>query len=104
MRKLLESSNVRNLLANLSGDPANACDAVHLQARAQQEVQSKVEVVAGRAAKAVNNCAKEKAWPSKVEPFAHGTFSLPPEQLKAIRRAYQRPHPLQPEHSDDGSI
>uniref|UniRef100_A0A383V5A4 Uncharacterized protein n=1 Tax=Tetradesmus obliquus TaxID=3088 RepID=A0A383V5A4_TETOB len=72
-------------------------------AQAQQQAQSKVHVVASRAAKAVDNCAKEKAWPSKVEQFAHGTFSLPPEQLKAIRRAYQRPPPLQSEGSHEGS-
>lgn len=77
--------------------------AVRLQALLKQEVHSKVDVVAGRAAKAVDNCAREKAWPSKAEPFAHGTFSLPPEQLKAIRRAYQRPPALQGEHSDDES-
>jgi hypothetical protein len=87
-----------------SANSADACDAVRLQALAQQEVRSKVQVVAGRAAKAVDNCAKEKAWPSKVEPFAHGTFSLPPEQLKAIRRAYQRPPLLQDQPSDDGGI
>lgn len=74
-----------------------------MQALAQQQAQSKVHVVASRAAKAVDNCAKEKAWPSKVEQFAHGTFSLPPEQLKAIRRAYQRPPLLQSEGSDEGS-
>jgi hypothetical protein len=77
--------------------------ATHLQALAQQEAQSKVHVIASRAAKAVDNCAREKAWPSKVEQFAHGTFSLPPEQLKAIRRAYQRPPPLQDERSEESS-
>jgi hypothetical protein len=72
-----------------------------MQAIAQQEVQSKVHIVASRAAKAVDNCAREKAWPSKVEQFVHGTFSLPPEKLKAIRRAYQRPPLLQDEPSDE---
>jgi hypothetical protein len=55
-----------------------------------------VKVVAERAAKAVADCGRERQWPSKrVEAFPHGTFSLSPEVLKAVRKAYYTTPPLE---------
>eukprot|EP00878_Enallax_costatus_P023708 GHUV01025242.1.p1 GENE.GHUV01025242.1~~GHUV01025242.1.p1 ORF type:complete len:377 (+),score=147.71 GHUV01025242.1:696-1826(+) len=64
----------------------------HLQEVARQEAKAKVSQVYERTARAVDNCSREKAWSSKiVEGYPAGTFSRSPEQLKAIRKQYQRP-------------
>lgn len=65
------------------------CCACECQDMARAEVEERAEVVALRAAKAVQNCDKEQHWPSKrVEAYPPGTFSPSPQVLKAVRRAY----------------
>lgn len=67
------------------------------QELARAELEGRAEVVALRAAKAVQNCDREQHWPSKrVEAYPPGTFSLSPQVLKAVRRAYHKTPPLPP--------
>lgn len=67
-----------------------------VQDLAKAEVEGQIKVVAERAAKAVQNCDRERQWPSKrIEAFPPGTFSLTPEVLKAVRKAYYKTPPLE---------
>jgi hypothetical protein len=72
-----------------------------LQKLAKAEVEGHVKVIAVRAAKAVGNYDRERQWPSKrMEVFPHGTFSLAPEALKAVRKAYYKTPPLSEEQQN----
>lgn len=63
-----------------------------LQDVARLDSKAKVAQVRERAARAVGNCSRENAWPSKVvEAYPAGTFNRAPQQLKAIRKHYQKP-------------
>lgn len=65
------------------------------QERAKAEAAGRVQAVADRAAKAVQDCDPEQHWPSKrTEAFPPGTFSLTPDALRAVRKAYNKGPPL----------
>jgi hypothetical protein len=67
------------------------------QERAKAEAAGHVQAVAERAAKAVQDCDREQHWPSKrTEAFPPGTFSLTPDALRAVRKAYHKGPPLAP--------
>lgn len=67
---------------------------VRVQELARAEKEGQAQVIAERAAKAVDNCDRERHWPSRrVEAYPPGTFNLSPQVLKAVRKAYYRtPH------------
>ena len=66
-----------------------------MQELARAEKEGHNQVVAERAAKAVNNAEREQHWPSRrVEAYPPGTFSLGPQVLKAVRKAYYKTPPL----------
>lgn len=59
---------------------------------ARAEVEGRVKVVADRAARAVENCERERQWPSKrSSAYPPGTFRLDPDALRAVRAAYYKP-------------
>jgi len=63
-----------------------------MQGLLRAEVEARDTVVAARAALAVENCARERQWPSKrIEAYPPGTFNLSPQLLKAVRKAYHKP-------------
>lgn len=71
-----------------------ACHVV--QGLLREEVEARDSVVVARAALAVENCARERQWPSKrIEAYPPGTFNLSPQLLKAVRRAYHKSPPLE---------
>lgn len=65
------------------------------QERTKAEAAGRVQAVAERAAKAVQDCDREQHWPSKrTEVFPPGTFSLTPDALRAVRKAFHKGPPL----------
>lgn len=63
----------------------------HVQDLVRAEVEGRVERVAERAAHALENCERERQWPSRrVEAYSPGTFNLSPQLLQAVRKAYHK--------------
>lgn len=82
---LLESRRVTHI-----SDFLSLCS-LPCQERAKAEAAGRVQAVADRAAKVVQDCDHEQHWPSKrTEAFPPGTFSLTPDALRAVRRAYYK--------------
>jgi hypothetical protein len=66
------------------------------QDMAKAESEGHLKAVADQLALSVEYCERERQWPSKrSEAYPPGSFSLSPQALKAVRKAYYKPPPLE---------